>query len=224
MAARAWPSQIPPRSPVEPGCRASTRNPLALFASSLVGSPTPWASALWGRSSGLVSPRKQAKSRASSNTPWQKITEASETTSLTSTTSVGPRDTPRWIRGPQGHLILWRPLCAFRVLPAARPHARVPCPWDGSRAPAPGVAHDVWTTRTATPSPRPAAESLLGYPLPKASRASLRAQRLPLTSAACRHTEDLAGQARRRTRGDEDGEALAPGELSWEEDGGGGPA
>lgn len=220
MAARARHSQIPPRGPVEPGCLASTRNPPALFGSSLAGSPTPWASALWDRSSGLVSPRKHAKSRASSNTPWRKDTEASVTTGLTCTTFLGPRDTPGWVRRPQGHLGLWR----LQVLPATRPHARVPCPWDGSRAPAPGEVNDVWTTRTATPSPRPAAESLLGYPLPKASRASLRAQRLPLTNAACRRTEDLAGQARRRTRGDEDGEALAPGELSWEEDWGGGPA
>lgn len=224
MADRAWNSQILPLGPVVPGCLASTRNPPALFGSSLAGSPAPWASALGHRSSGLVSPPKHAKSRASSSTQWLKDTEASETTGLTCPTFLGPRDTPGWVRRPQGHLGLWRPLRAFQDLPATRPHVRVPCTWDGSRAPAHGEVNDVWTTRTATPSPGPAAESLLGYPLPKASRASLQAQRLPLTYVACRRTENLASQARRRTRGDEEGQAMAPGELSWEEDWDGGQA
>lgn len=168
MAAMGWDSQIPPRGPVEPCCLASTRNRPVLFRGHLPGCRRPWASAEWDRSSGLGSPRNHAKSRALSNDPWLKDTEASEPTRVSSTTFLGPRDAPGCLRRPRVHQGLWRPPRAFQALSAPRPNVRVPCPWDGSRAHAPGDVNAVWTTRTPTPSRGPATGSRLAYPLPEA--------------------------------------------------------
>lgn len=166
MGAMVWDSHIPPRGPVQPCCPDSTRNRPALLGSSPPESQTPSASDLGDRSSGHFSPPKAAKSRASSHSPLLKDTEACETTGLTSTTTPGPRDTPACVRMPRGCLGLWRSPRAYQALPAARPHVRIPCTWHGSRAHAPGKVNALWTTGPPTPSPGPAAGSLLAYPLP----------------------------------------------------------
>lgn len=103
-----------------------------------------------------------------SNKVLLKGTVASETTGLTSTPFLGPPDTPQLIRRPRVHLGLGRPARAFQALSAPRPTFRDPCPWDGSGAHAHGDFGAVRTMRTRIPSPGPAAESLLGSPLPDA--------------------------------------------------------
>ena len=87
-------------------------------------------------------PAEPCQSRALSNDPLLRDTEASERTGVSSTPFLGPRDTPGWIRRPRVHQGLGRPPRAFLASSGPRPNIRVSCPWDGSRA------HTPWDVRS----------------------------------------------------------------------------